>query len=327
MDLLPEIDSQYKRLENLIDQFSQSEGSSVQLALSRITTAINQVSICFRRVNEGALLRRDLLEKHCGQDSQVTLSMHEEYHRINTLLISDINSFFSMVKTYLNSLALFIKEIIPQSQLRSLRFKSFGSLVKSAKQTAESNLPNLELRKVLSTVGEEFEKRFVEYRDKQIEHPIKLIDKSISSSGGAPKIIHYDRNGSQKNEAHISNNDIIYRKEERITVLTPEGLEITMFHIALSKNIKPDSLIKQGKPIGKPYDSTGTHFKKFGSHYHIFWDSEIDNSLIEQTAQGGPIFASSPDPYEAILFLGKLTEKVILLTIKAYKDLNAEPSC
>ena len=316
MDLLPKIDEQWKSLEELVGSGSQPQGSQFQTALSRIISAIDQVSICFRRINEEAMRRQELVEIHCNQEDQLTLSMHEEYHEINALLLSDINSFFSMIKTYLNSLALFIKEIIPQSQLRGLRFKSFGSLVESAKRTAESDLPNSELRKFIAKSGAEFEKNFVEYRDKQLEHPGKLSD-------GVPKIIHYDSKGNSENQVSDTNNDKIHTKKERITMVTPEGHEVTFFHIALSKNIERDTLIEQGQTLGEPYDSTGSHFKRFGCHYHVFTAPEIDNSLVEQTAPGGAPFALSPDPYEAILFLGKLTESVILLTTKAYKDFNA----
>jgi hypothetical protein len=323
MDLLPKIDEQWKCLEELVDSVSQPQGSQFQTALSRIISAIDQVSICFRRINEEAMRRQELVEKHCNQENQLTLSMHEEYHEINAVLLSDINSFFSMIKTYLNSLALFIKEIIPQSQLRGLRFKSFGSLVESAKWTAESDLPNSELRKFIAKNGAEFEKNFVEYRDKHLEHPGKLFDKTISSSNGVPKIIHYDRKGNSENQVSDTNNDKIHTQKERITMITSEGHEVTFFHIALSENIKLGTLIKQGQPLGEPYDSTGSHFKKYGCHYHVFTAPEIDNSLVEQTAPGGAPFALSPDPYEAILFLGKLTESVILLATKAYKDFNA----
>ena len=267
--------------------------------------------------------RQEMVERHCNHEAQLTLSMHEEYHEINALLLSDINSFFSMIKTYLNSLALFIKEIVPQSQLRGLRFKSFGSLIESAKRTAESDLPNSELRKFLANSGAEFEDKFVVYRDKQLEHPGKLSDKSISSSDGVPKIIHYDRNANSKNQASDTNNDKGYSNKERITIVTPEGHEVTFFHIGLSKNIVPGMMIEQGQPLGEPYDSTGSHFQKFGCHYHVFTAPEIDDSLIEQAAPGGMPSALSPDPYKAILVLGELTEALILSATKASNDFNA----
>ena len=314
MDLLPKIDEQWKRLEKLVDGISATPGTEIHTAISRIISAIDQVSICFRRVNEGATRRQQLVEKHCSQHNQLTLEMHEEYHEINTLLISDINSFFSMIKTFLNSLALFLKEVIPQSELRGLRFKSFGSLVESAKRTAESNLPNKELRQIIASKGAEFENKYVEYRDKQLEHPGKLTDKSTSSANGVPKIIHYDRK-TNIDHGETKKTDEIRTSEECITIMSPEGYKLTYFHIAPSEDLDKSPSINQGQPIGTPYDSSGLHFKKYGYHYHVFSSPEIESSLIEQTAPGGVILASSPDPYEAILYLGMLTESILRIII------------
>jgi hypothetical protein len=322
MDLLPKIDKQWKCLEELVDSVSQHQGSQFQTALSRIISALNQVGICFRRINEQAMRRQELLERHCNEEKQPTLAIHEEYHEINVLLLSDINSFFSMIKTYLNSLALFIKEIIPQSQLRGLRFRSFGSLVESAKRTAESNLPNSKLRRWLAKNGANFETNFVEYRDKQLEHPGKLTDKSISSANGVPKLIHYDRLTKIDHE-ETKKPDEIHTREECITIMSQEGYKVTFFHIAPSEDLDKSSLIKQDQPIGTPYDSTGLHFKKYGCHYHVFASPEIESSLMEQTAPGGEIFASSPDPYEAILYLGKLTDSILRIIISENECFNA----
>lgn len=324
MDLLTKINAQWGNLEKLVDGISATSGSENHTAISRIVSALNQVSICFRRVNEGDMRRQQLVERHCSQDqyNQLTLAMHEEYHEINTLLISDINTLFSMIKTYLNSLALFIKEVIPQSQLRGLRFKSFGSLVESAKRTAESNLPNKALRGLIASKGAEFENRYVGYRDKQLEHPGKLTDKSISSTNGVPKIIHYDRK-TIIDHGETKEPDIFHDRKECITIMSPEGYKVTYFHIAPFGDLDKSPSINQGQPVGTPYDSTDLHFKKYEYHCHIFSSSEIASSLMEQTAQGGEIFASSPDPYEAILSLGKLTESILRIIISGNERFNA----
>ena len=75
--------------------------------------------------------------------------------------------------------------------------------------------------------------------------------------------------------------------------------------------------------MGKPCDSTGTHFKKYGTHYHVFESPEIEESVAEKAAPGGSFFTTSPNPYEAILSLGELTESIILLTIEAHTKINA----
>ena len=215
MEIVSKIDAQWSRLEEITSMASRQEDSNISAAISRITSSLDQVSICFQRINEGSLKRQELVDLHCVLEVSLTLTEHENYHKINEFLLSDIKTFFLIIKTYLNSLALFIKDIIPQSQLRGLRFKSFGSLVDSAKKTAESNYPNLKLRKLLAKNGDEFEKKFVEYRDKTIEHPGKLTDTSLSSTDGVSRVIHYDRTGNNDNKKSEDNSKK-YSDEERI---------------------------------------------------------------------------------------------------------------
>jgi hypothetical protein len=317
MNLLPKIDAQWKQLEKVAGSIAATPGTEIHTAISRLIAAIDQVSTCFTRVNEGAQHRQELVEIHCSQRNQPTLAMHEEYHEINAQLIADLTSYFSMVKTFLNSLALFIKEMIPQSKLRGLRFKSFGSLVESAKRTVASNMPNKELRQIIASKGAEFENKYVQYRDKHIEHPGKLTDKSISSANGVPNIIHYDRKAKTDCEEG-KQTDEVHTREECITITSPEGYNLTFFHIAPSKDLDETSSINNGQSIGTPYDSTGLHFKKYGYHYHVFSSPEIEESLIEQTAPGGAILTTSPDPYEAMLYLGELTE--LILEIVFYEN-------
>ena len=74
---------------------------------------------------------------HCNPGPIYSL-VHDEYHEVTEELLVGVSSGFAQIKTFLNTLGVFISKSLPQSDTRGLRFKGWGALVKSAAKTSNS---------------------------------------------------------------------------------------------------------------------------------------------------------------------------------------------
>lgn len=302
-----DLDQTFAVFENTLGKFAGTEGSANYTSVQRLSDDFDIVTHAFMNVTKGHNARQNLINYHVDNTEHLSLNTHEQYHDVSKRLIADIILMFTCIKTFLNSLAIFIKDVVPEANLRGLRCKSFGALVDSATKKMNTNTCN-ELIDTLSNTGRVFEEEYVAYRDKKIDHRAKLEDRSLSTASGNTKIFHYDKINNCKK---IDNTSKI-TEEETITVLTDEGNKLIYLHLAPSESNKEGKQINKGDVLGTPCDSTNVHFKKYGTHYHIFASETNNAGHIFNYDNQGEHFGESPDHNSAYIDLLKLVTAVVV---------------
>ncbi len=95
---------------------------------------------------------------------------------------------------------------------------------------------------------------------------------------------------------------------ESITITDADGTEYVYFHISPSNDISLGTNLEKGQPLGQPFDSTNKHFKKYGTHTHLFISESNDKYIAVHGINDEHEITESPNPYMAYAELVDLTE-------------------
>ncbi len=226
--------------------------------------------------------RQFLIEEHCNHNS-ISLSRHNLYHDNSNELRESILSYFSKYKTFLNEVAVYLSRT-DLKDIRGIRSKSFGSMLESLKYI-DSDMNLIQVLKDSTS----FNEKVFFFRDKFIEHPKKTYDfyietKPFCGSMLIPAIVS-ERNRSLdetiKDELAEANEDPNCFLELTTMGIASKNLFNYYYHIR-DKNqqyLKETGIELYAKsiPSYEVFDNTKSHFSKYGIHYHIFPDPELES--------------------------------------------------
>ena len=277
----------------------------------------------YNRILQGANDRDELIAYQCNPRVNITLRKHEEYHRITEQVIDDLKNFFSTYKTFLNQLALLISLLIPQSKIRGLRISSFGKLAESSSKTQTSDPFIAEIMHILSTKGQEVDKKYTEYRDKYIEHPSNIQEKQLSVEANGKIYLHQQRKIKDTEKGTRKSMFIILKKGIYVIKLMLEGKTRSgryyTVYLHLHSDIPNGVQVKKGQKLGEIFDNTVDHFKKYGEHIHVFGSPTAQFELGSPFGLETNDFIRSPDPTKAMIDLGLLL-KYLLNPLSKYLE-------
>lgn len=275
-----------------------SDGTWPELVLLR--NELRDLVGTMRNVPGQLIARERAIAFHCRRPD-LPLSLHEAYYELSDALGADVASTWSRMKTFLNALALFVKESIPATQTRGLRFKSFGALVASAPQSSATDA----LKTLIEHGGADLEVEFITYRDKMIEHPGKLRSRGLHT-GSSTRIIHNVAPGRGETAGDRLPGQILVHE-------LPSGGRIVYFHIAPS--VQPGPIRELPQSVGVVADPGHEHFSRRGSHYHIFSTPDVDGERLHESMLASEAFESrSPDLFDAMSAILSSTSDVIRAT-------------
>jgi len=247
-----------------------------------------------------------LIERHC-KDDPIPYPLHCAYHDATQKLQADVLAFFSGVKTYLNGLTVFIKDVLPQRVTRGLRFKGFGALVASASRITSGGELLAGLREFLASEGAAYYKDVLEWRNKHVEHPSGLSDMTVLSGPGRLSLLISGGRRAPSTEAASSTTD--YGDEEVLVIRTESGAEVFTYHLVVRNDLEQGMAVEKGDSLGVACDSTGRHFATFGPHMHVFAAGDAVSGAADlarpETAD------CSPDAYNVMARVIRISRGVL----------------
>ncbi|MCY3881061.1 MAG: hypothetical protein OXG61_02965 [Chloroflexi bacterium] len=294
-----------ERLEALLASLLEADQQHSWRALRRLDERYADLCIAIRSVARWEGERERLIELHCMVEPTHS-PVHDEYHQVTEELLVAVSSGFAQIKTFLNTLAVFINRSLPQSDTRGLRFKGWGALVKSAVKTSDSPGPLGNLRRLLAERGSDYETRFLDYRDKHLEHPGDLTGRSLRH--GPTKIIHTKEPAFQRRRGTPSGAPP-YLIDEACLELSGGG-RVHYFHVA---SPTAGGHLDKGV-LGSVHDSSGAHFAAWESHYHAFATPDAPADItraILSASRDFTISKESPAILDAMGELMQMTEEVV----------------
>jgi hypothetical protein len=308
-----DLNEEWTRLDRLLGTPNPGVDSQFRTALRRLVDRLGSLATTFVSLHDGVTLRQQLIELHC-QERPVSYQAHVAYHEVGKRVQSELLGFFAAIKTYLNALSVFIGEVLPQSLTRALRFRGFGSLVDSACRTAGRGLPLDPLRHLLASEGASYYSTFVEYRNKNLEHPTRLTDITLCTGPGSAQIMH---SLGVPSSPGVKGDSLPPPSEERVVVFRTEaGGTAFVYHIAPSAEVDEGSALAQGQPMGRPCDCTGRHFLEYGIHFHVFDSADLHHVQPAGAWQPLAQITFSPNAYDAMVGVVRLTRGVLDLVSK-----------
>lgn len=215
------------------------------------------------------------------QQAVFPLTAHEKYHEVSRLLIDMMRVFFSEAKTFLNDLTRYYGKFLPQAMCRGISFSSFGRCVNKCRSPKFFNSLDPNVREVLTPFSQKggiIDETICQYRDKFIEHSDSLTPPELLTGPKQLQLVHMqsmDKTTSSwvpkarrsAEEEHMAQTSFIPQRDT-LFLRNKDDQLWAYFHV--HPIISSFSFIEKGQPIGDVSDSTGLHFKKYGSHFHIF---------------------------------------------------------
>lgn len=267
-------------------------------------------------------IRQHLVELHFLK-VPIPLSLHEEYHEVSHRLQEETINSFLHAKTLLNAITQFIGEIIPKSDRSNASVDSFGAFYHDCKKKPlPSNRSTAQIFQLYRTDGEKLNQSVNYYRNKFIEHSHTLSSGTLSTEPGKLQIIHQK---DVKGPVYLirspeDNIKASHRFLDDIVILTSDQGK-TSAYIHVLRDVALGRIVEKNDSVGIPFDGTGVHFLKYGTHYHFFpyciGDSAPKNVLRDSATDSPEIIEHSPDLFES--FQGLTTFlKGILLALKDY---------
>lgn len=248
------------------------------------------------------------------------LNAHERYHCVSEELQVLVTSFFSEAKTFLNDLTRFYVEEIKNNDKRGITPKSFGSCLYSINKNLES-LPVgcRELYSPFCKYGAMLDSGICYYRDKFIEHSQSLTTPNLNTSLDSIRLFHVkpgsvgrprSRNDQKMaDSAFLTTRDMLFVKED-------SGKIQCYVHVLTGKTV--GQTVMSGNMIGKTFDSTGVHFKKYGEHMHFFPPFDENKNGYYGLCTDSKVIGESPDIFDSIMLIERFTVG-LLNELKKYK--------
>lgn len=312
IDMQKEMDELY---QDLLDADINIDFAKLEYIYTNNLKLLDIVDRCKEKMNE----RQFLIELHFI-GPLFPLSAHEKYHSVSYDLQALMTSFFSDAKTFLNDLTRFYIEEIENGYKRGITLKSFGTCLNSINKNLEA-LPSRckELYAPFCKYGRLLDSGICYYRDKFIEHSQSLTAPNLNTSLDTIRLIHM-KSGSvgrprsridehKANFAFLTSSDMLLFEED-------SGKTHCFVHV-LTDKVAGQSAIS-GKKIGKIFDSTGIHFKKYGAHVHYFPPFDESKAVYYGSCTGAPVIGESPDLFESIRLIERFTFG-LLKELKKYK--------
>lgn len=248
------------------------------------------------------------------------LSTHEKYHSVSNDLQVLMTSFFADAKTFLNDLTRFYVEEMENDYNHGITPKSFGSCLKSINKRLEA-LPSRckELYAPYCKYGKLLDSGICYYRDKFIEHSQSLTAPSLNTSLDSIQLFHMKSESvgrprsctdqKKAESAFLTSSDMLFIEE-------CPGKRHCFVHVLTDKVLGQNVI--SGNDIGKISDSTGVHFKKYGSHVHYFPPIDETKNGHYGSCTDSPVIGESPDLFESIRLIERFTFG-LLRELKKYK--------
>lgn len=248
------------------------------------------------------------------------LSAHEMYHSVSSELQVLVTSFFSESKTFLNDLTRFYVEEIANDDKRGITPKSFGSCLHSINKNLES-LPIVcqELYAPFCKYGKMLDSGICYYRDKFIEHSQSLTVPNLNTSLNSIRLFHM-KPGSVGRPRSRSDQKVaksaFLTPDDMVLIRESSGKTQCYVHVLTSK--VDGQAIVSGNTIGKMFDSTDVHFKRYGVHMHYFPPFDETTRGHYGSCMDSNVIGESPDLFVSIRLIERFTVG-LLKELKKYK--------
>lgn len=254
------------------------------------------------------------------QETAFPLTAHERYHEVSRDLINHARDFFRDSKTFLNDFTRYCGKSLPQTMCRGITFSSFGRCVNKCNCPECFDSLDLIIQDVLTPFSQKgviIDETICKYRDKFIEHSDSLTHPELLTGPKQLQLVHMQ----SINKATSSWTPKTRRsaEDERMVQTSFIPQKDTLFlrnkndqlwaYFHVHSMISNFSFIEKGQSIGDTADSTGLHFKKYGSHFHIFPPNqetlppEQQNDIAIYPAENYRILGISPDVTASIQLL------------------------
>ena len=162
---------------------------------------------------------------------------------------------------------------------------------------------------MLAERGSDYEAKFIDYRNKHLEHPGHLTGRSLRH--GPTKIMHTKAPAIQRHRGGSPSDAPPYLIDE-VTLELSEGGRVHYFHV---KSPSPgEGITTRGDPLGHVHDSSGAHFAAWEPHYHAFAtpDAPADLSVaIVNESRDFTVSNESPNIFDGMGDLLQMTEVVV----------------
>lgn len=262
-----------KELLDKINKYSKQQGANDKAKQSFIDS-LNVFFLNFKRIQESHKLRQYLIDEQCN--TQIFGGeLHEKYHLASSQLKSDLDNYFSSIKTSLNRLPRFLRGLLKHKEGRKIKIKSFGSFINSLEPILfkSSNLESLRVH--LTKEGKKIDDSINEYRDKEIEHVSDPNYSDLSSTPTGLKKIHYNiDNLLSKLPFNALGSQKTIGGKGYYVKMRPDGIDGYVYYVHISPQNK-NMVIKKGESVGEVTDDKSGHFYTYGPHMHLFSSSNI----------------------------------------------------
>lgn len=301
--------------QDLLDADINIDFAKLEYIYTNNLKLLNIVDCCEEKMSE----RQFLIELHFI-GPLFPLSAHEKYHSVSYDLQVLMTSFFSDAKTFLNDLTRFYIEEIENKYKRGITSKSFGTCLNSINKNLEV-LPSRckELYAPFCKYGALLNSGICYYRDKFIEHSQSLTAPNLNTSLDSIRLFHMkpgsvgrprSRTDEQKtNFSFLTSSDMLLFEED-------SGRTHCFVHVLTDCGLGQSAV--SGNKIGKIFDSTGVHFKKYGAHVHYFPPFDETKTGYYSSCTGASVIGESPDLFESIRLIERFTF-ALLRELKKYK--------
>jgi len=241
--------------------------------LGQLEEAVEALHIISKLVRVSSIKRTRLIDKQIEKEV-FEGKLHDQYHQTTKELEAYLNSFFLSIKTAMNRIPNLVKETLGKKESRSLKSSTFGKFKNSLKKLIKEKSGFKNYFSKAYALGEKLDEEIISYRDKYIEHVRHSHASNILASDGPASVtkIHLSSNPKVGISSTV---EAVEGKPHwtKFDFVDENNLPIGYYyyvHFSMSKKIRDGKKIRKGEPIGRYYDSDLGHFKKWGTHGHIF---------------------------------------------------------
>ena len=241
--------------------------------LGQLEEAVETMDVNSKLVRTLSIKRTKLIDKQIEKEV-FEGKLHDEYHQTTKELETHLSNFFLSIKTVMNRVPNIVRTALDQKDSRSIKTSTFGKFKNSLRKLTERNT---KLKKYFSkavVLGEKLDEEIITYRDKYIEHVQHTYDNNLLSSDGPASVIKSHMSSKSK-KSRTGPVEVIKGKPHwtKFDLVSEDDLPIGYYyyiHFSISKKLQSGKKIEKGDPIGRCYDSDLGHFKKWGTHSHVF---------------------------------------------------------
>lgn len=302
--------------QELLDADIKIDFQKLEYVYKRYCRLLSTIDSCLDKMKN----RQLLIESHFSAP-YIPLNIHEQYHEVGEELQALVSLFFTESKTFLNDLTRFYIEEIENADKRGITPKSFGSCLNSINKNIHTLQASCEeIYEPFLKYGEILDSGPCFYRDKFIEHSQSLTSPKLSTSLSSVRLVHMKSRSvgrtrslsdrEKANHAFLTPNDMIQIEE-------CPGKTHCFVHVLSFKDC--GQKVVSGDVIGKLYDSTDVHFKKYGQHCHHFPPLDENGTNNYGLCTDIKKIGESPDLLSTIHVLELFTIE-LLVELKKYKQ-------